>query len=79
VWGEELYFDSTKVQANASMESLLPRFAVEAHLEKLFEDEKVLESEEGTSESTPNVGVEVLCPRSRTKSFGHTMPQRGSP
>jgi hypothetical protein len=60
VWGEELYFDSTKVQANASVDSLLPRFAVEAHLEKLFEDEKVLESEEGTSESTPNVGVEAL-------------------
>src|SRR3954447_2802815 len=26
VWGEELYFDSTKVQANASVDSLLPRF-----------------------------------------------------
>jgi transposase len=51
VWGEELYFDSTKVQANASVDSLAPRFAVEAHLEKLFEDEKALESQEGTSES----------------------------
>jgi transposase len=27
VCGEELFFDSTKVEANASMESLLPRFA----------------------------------------------------
>jgi transposase len=36
VWGEELYFDATKVEANASVESLAPRFAVEAHLERLF-------------------------------------------
>jgi transposase len=67
VWGEELYFDSTKVEANASMESLLPRFAVEAHLEKLFEDERTFENqksleaeEEGTPESPPNVGLEAL-------------------
>src|SRR5438045_3199851 len=40
VWGEELYFDSTKVQANASVDSLLPRFAVEAHLGKLFEEDE---------------------------------------
>lgn len=36
VWGEELYFDATKIEANASVESLAPRFAVEAHLERLF-------------------------------------------
>src|SRR3954462_3171068 len=47
VWGEELYFDPPKVTANASVASLLPRFAVEAHLEKPFEDEKTwLMSEE---------------------------------
>ena len=28
VWGKELYVDATKVQANASMESVKPRFAV---------------------------------------------------
>jgi hypothetical protein len=27
VWGEELFFDTTKVEANASMESRIPRFA----------------------------------------------------
>src|SRR5215211_174496 len=32
VWGEELYADSTDVEANASLDSLRPRFAVEAHL-----------------------------------------------
>ena len=40
VWGKELYFDSTKVEANASVGSLAPRFAIEAHLERLFEDEE---------------------------------------
>jgi hypothetical protein len=32
VWGEELYFDATKIEANASLESIVPRFAVEHHL-----------------------------------------------
>src|SRR5215216_2257940 len=45
VWGEELFFDATKVEANASMESLVPRFAVEAHLSKLFEGEKTSKTE----------------------------------
>jgi transposase len=36
VWGQELYIDATKVAANASLSSLQPRFAVEAHLERLF-------------------------------------------
>jgi transposase len=38
VWGKELYTDATKVAANASLESLAPRFAVEAHLAALFPD-----------------------------------------
>jgi transposase len=62
VWGEELYFDSTKVEANASVESLLPRFAIEAYLEKLFEDEKTLETEEGGASESPasSVALDVL-------------------
>src|SRR3954451_1466685 len=36
VWGQELYIDATKVAANASLDSLHPRFAVEAHLAHLF-------------------------------------------
>jgi transposase len=32
VWGKELYVDATQVDANAFMDSLTPRFAVEAHL-----------------------------------------------
>jgi hypothetical protein len=36
VWGQELYIDATKVAANASLDSLHPRFAVEAQLARLF-------------------------------------------
>ena len=37
VWGRELYVDATKVEANASLDSVAPRFAVEAHLGTLFD------------------------------------------
>ena len=36
VWGQELYIDATKIAANAALDSLHPRFAVEAHLTHLF-------------------------------------------
>jgi transposase len=36
VWGEELYFDATKVDANASLDSIAPRFYVEEHLGEVF-------------------------------------------
>src|SRR6266571_2715087 len=36
VWGKELYIDATKVNANASMDSVKPRFAVDSHLRELF-------------------------------------------
>jgi transposase len=36
VWGEELSIDATKVAANADLDSLQPRFAVEAYLAQLF-------------------------------------------
>src|SRR6059058_5611764 len=46
VWGKELYIDSTQVNANADLDSLTPRFAVEAreamqsHLTALFAGEE---------------------------------------
>jgi transposase len=45
VWGEELYFDSTKVDANASINNMIDRTESEAeqHLEKLWKN-----SEENT-------------------------------
>jgi transposase len=55
VWGRELYIDSTKVQANASRDSVKPRFAVEAHLSMLFSDqaEKAIgEAEQGEQDAS---------------------------
>ena len=41
VWGRELFFDATKVRANAAVDSLVPRFYCEAkaHVADLFADE----------------------------------------
>lgn len=41
VWGEELYFDSTKVQANANINGMIDRAKDEAqqHLDQLFEED----------------------------------------
>jgi transposase len=51
VWGEELFFDATKVEANASMESRIPRFAAQAHLGGLFGDDVAAETQ--VEELTP--------------------------
>src|SRR5258708_1814113 len=52
VWGKELYFDGTKVLANASTDSIKPRFAVEAHLAHLFAPEAEESAEQGEQERT---------------------------
>ena len=41
VWGRELYFDATKVEANADLDSLVPRFYYDAtaHMAELFADD----------------------------------------
>ena len=54
VWGHELYLDSTKVEANASVDSVKPRFFVEAHLANLFSPE----AEEGAAEAVQEMGQE---------------------
>src|SRR3954451_24424742 len=45
VWGKELYFDATKVEANAGIPSLIPRFYYDAttHVADLFTDEFAVE------------------------------------
>ena len=53
VWGEELYFDATKVEANASMESRIPRFSAEAYLGGLFREEGADETEAEDESSAP--------------------------
>ena len=39
VWGRELFFDASKIEANASVASIGPRFAIEAHLAARFPTE----------------------------------------
>jgi transposase len=59
VWGKELYFDATQVDANASLESSTPRFAVEAHLGALFPDQ---EAEGPDRADEPHRPVELPTP-----------------
>jgi hypothetical protein len=56
VWGRERYFDATKVEANASLDAVAPRFAVEARLETLFaemEEATIGNSDEGADAEGP--------------------------
>src|SRR5215208_4088399 len=67
VWGEELFFDATKVEANASMESRVPRFSAEAHLGELFGDEEgavETEAADETSEPYADADLNSLPPAS---------------
>jgi transposase len=59
VWGEELFLDATKVEAKASMESRIPRFAAQAHLGGLFGDEEMPETEVGDGTSGPSAEREL--------------------
>ena len=59
VWGKELYFDATQVKANASLDSMAPRFAVEAHLGELFTDDA---SDESSPDAGNNQPVELPVP-----------------
>jgi transposase len=59
VWGEELFFDATKVEANASMESRVPRFSAEAHLGGLFGGEEMPETEAADETSGPSAESEL--------------------
>ena len=66
VWGKELYIDSTQVNANADLDSLTPRFAVEAreamqaHLAALFAEEDAQRKPQeagGASADTPQIST----------------------
>src|SRR6266571_7316266 len=70
VWGKELYFDGTKVAANAGKESLRPRFYVEAHLASLFG-----EAGEEPAESTEQESL----PEEKASSDGSEQKERLAP
>src|SRR3712207_5980033 len=59
VWGKELFFDSTKVEANAAVDSLAPRWTVEAHLEGLFDEAQETHSLQADDEEIFEKGGEI--------------------
>lgn len=63
VWGRELYFDATKVEANADLDSLVPRFYHDAktHVADLFTDGVAMEDTSAAdTENTLPAGVVPL-------------------
>lgn len=56
VWGKELYFDGTRVQANASADRLVPRFYAHAkeHLAHLFGERDLNEAGEAPAVEAPS-------------------------
>ena len=65
VWGAELYFDSTKVDANASINSMIDRTESEAnqHFEKLWKND---------DENTPNKSLQELVEKYNGEQFTGT-------
>jgi len=62
VWGKELFFDATKVEANAALGSLVPRFShdAKAHVADLFADETA-DVPEANAPTTPgNLPEEIV-------------------
>src|SRR6266550_734075 len=61
VWGKELYVDATQVNANADLDSLTPRFAVEAretiqaHLAALFSQEDTSQEQQKGGQRTADL------------------------
>lgn len=79
VWGKELYVDATKVKANASLDSLTPRFAVEAHLANLFAEEAE-EAAEETEQAVNQEGGAGRPPREQEETpVPMQLPTRLSP
>jgi transposase len=88
VWGEELYFDATKVEANASLESIVPRFALEQHLQHLFEGDPqedpdgapggaaMLTANEDLDPLPTSENVELICANAAKGDSGS--PRRGA-
>ncbi len=74
VWGRELYIDGTKVQANASRDSLTPRFFVEAHLNSLFGEAREETAESAELESNQQE-CQVVGAGSRPVKDGVAVPK----
>ncbi len=68
--GKEMFFDATKVGANAAVDSLAPRWAVEAHLDALFDgDDSSSASEPESTTSLPSADDEELTAANAKKDW----------
>jgi transposase len=74
VWGKELYFDGTKVEANASLDSLKPRFFVEAHLADLFSAQTEALPEETGQQPQQTEGVSTEAFEQEETSIPRQLP-----
>src|SRR5581483_10394265 len=73
VWGKELFFDGTKVRANADIDSLTPRFAqaARAHVGQLFADGPT------AANRTADAAAETPTPMSTTATAEADSPRAG--
>jgi transposase len=76
IWGRELYLDATKVQANASRDSVKPRFAVEAHLKELFATEANEELPSATTINEPESVAPLSLPVVLSDEMREELAQR---
>jgi transposase len=75
VWGKELYFDATQVKANAALDSIAPRFAVEAHLGELFTDDRLDKLTSVESQRQP-IELPVPITESEREQLAHANEHR---
>jgi transposase len=79
VWGEELYFDATKVAANADIDSLRSRSIAQNHLKELFEETGNQEIEDfATPHPSPSyVSAADALPMAKEESFKENNARKG--
>jgi transposase len=75
VWGNELYFDATQVKANASLDSIAPRFVLETHLGELFTDD-VADDSGPEEEAAPPIELPVPIPEAERDQLARANEER---
>jgi transposase len=75
IWGKDLYFDATQVDANASLHSIAPRFAVEAHRGELFTDD-VADSAAAVEAESQTVELPVLSSETEREQLAQANEER---
>jgi hypothetical protein len=78
VWGQERSIDATKVEANAALDSLQPRFAVEAHLAHLFAAHRADDCALATADQPAQAHAPVLLPVVLTDAAGAALAERAA-